>query len=141
MKGSAWAYPLANVTHLFGLVLLAGGIMAVDLRIAGAWRRLPLASLSAALTPFAIAGLALFAISGFAMFASDATALIGSPIFLIKLCVVALALANAIAFRRMSRGKLARWEGGAPATARLLAILSLILWAAAIVLGRMIAYR
>lgn len=141
MRGSAWAYPLANVAHLFGLALLAGGIMAVDARIAGAWKALPLPTLSAALTPFAIAGLVLFAASGFAMFASDAVALSGSTVFLAKLAMVGLALANALAFRRLARGRLSEWNDGAPLAARAMAVLSLCLWAAAIVLGRMIAYR
>lgn len=140
MKGSAWAYPLANVTHLLGLTLLAGGIMAVDARLLGAWKRLPLAALSDALTPLAVVGLVLFAVSGFAMFASDAGPLIGSPVFLAKLAVIGLALLNALAFRRYARGRLAGWEGGAPNPARAMAMASLALWATAIVLGRMMAY-
>jgi hypothetical protein len=140
MRGSAWAYPLANILHLFGLALLAGGIMAVDARILGAWRRLPLAALSAALTPVAVAGLVLFALSGFAMFASDAAALVASPVFLAKLGVIGLALANALAFRRTSHGRLGAWASGVPVAARAMAAASLALWTAAIILGRMIAY-
>ncbi|MDP3383095.1 MAG: hypothetical protein Q8S47_07195, partial [Phenylobacterium sp.] len=50
-RGSAVAYPVANVAHLLGLVLLVGGIGVVDLRLAGLWRGLPIAALSRALTP------------------------------------------------------------------------------------------
>ena len=35
--------------HLLGLVMLVGAIGAVDLRIVGAWRSLPIAALSRAL--------------------------------------------------------------------------------------------
>ncbi len=140
MRESAWAYPIANIAHLFGLAMLAGGIMVVDVRIIGVWRALPLAGLSAALTPIAVIGLALFAVSGFSMFASDAATLVGSWVFLTKLGVVSAGLVNAFAFRRMARGRLTEWEMKAPATARILAMLSLALWATAIGLGRLIAY-
>lgn len=140
MRESAWAYPIANIAHLFGLAMLAGGIMVVDVRIIGGWRALPLARLSAALMPLAVLGLALFAVSGFAMFASDAATLAGSWVFVTKLGVVAAGLINAFAFRRMARGRLTAWELTAPATARFLAMLSLALWATAIGLGRLIAY-
>lgn len=141
MRSSAWAYPLANVAHLFGLVLLAGGIMAVDLRIMGFWRKLPVRPLSDALTPFAITGLLIFALSGAAMFAADSRALVGNDVFLLKLWLVGLAVANAFAFRRFSRGSLDSWGRKIPFLARASAAVSLLLWSAAIICGRMIAYQ
>ena len=56
-NATPWVYPLANVLHVVGVVLLIGGIGVVDLRVAGLWRRLPLVALSRALTPIAVAGL------------------------------------------------------------------------------------
>lgn len=141
MRTSAWAYPLANVAHLFGLALLAGGIMGVDLRIIGFWRRLPVKPMSDALTPFAMVGLAIFAVSGLAMFAADAATLMKSEIFFIKFGLVVLAVANAIAFRRFSKSRLERWDRRAPLRARVSAAVSLSLWSAAIICGRMIAYQ
>lgn len=135
MRTSSWAYPAANVAHLFGLALLAGSILAVDLRLAGLWRRIPLAPLSAALTPLAVAGLVVFALSGCAMFAADADALVRSRVFGWKLAIVALATANALVFHWRAR----RGTAG-PNTMRAAALLSILLWSTAIVLGRMIAY-
>ena len=96
---SSWAYPAANVAHLLGLVLVIGGIGLVDLRLIGLFRRLPLQPLADALTPLAIAGILLLATSGSVLFAADATALAQSDTFRTKLVLIALALANAIAFR------------------------------------------
>lgn len=141
MRSSTWAYPLANVAHLFGLALFAGGIIAVDLRIMGLWRRLPVKPMSDALTPFAMAGLAIFAISGMAMFSADAVTLAKSDIFFVKLGLVALALANALAFRKLSRGKLHQWNSETPHWAQASVVASLFLWSAAIVCGRMVAYQ
>lgn len=128
---TAWAsggavYPLANVLHLFGLVLLIGSIGIVDLRLLGAWPALPLEALQRALTPLAIAGLVLLVASGSVLFAADAESLAGSSVFRWKLLLIALALANALLFRRVHR----------PA----MAAVSLVAWLSVAVLGRMIAY-
>lgn len=132
-RGSATIYPLANLAHLLGLVLLVGGIGLVDLRVAGAFRALPLAALSRALTPLAVAGLFIMAGSGAIMFASDANALAESPVFQWKLGLVALALFNAAVFRLDLASKPA-WLAHASA------LLSLGLWLAVATLGRLIAY-
>jgi hypothetical protein len=136
VRSAPWAYPLANTLHLLGLVMLVGGIGLVDLRVIGLWRGLPLAALSAALTPVAIVGLALQAASGLVLFAADGKALSGSPVFHIKLVLIALALTNALVFRL-------RWRAlpsELSAAARLSAAASLLLWLSVGTAGRLIAY-
>ncbi len=133
---AAWAggggiYPLANVVHLFGLVMLLGGIGIVDLRLLGAFPALPADALARALTPVGIAGLVVMAISGPVLFAADAQSLVASAVFGWKLAVIAAALVNAAAFRWLLR------EGPGR---RVAAVVSLSAWASVAVLGRMIAY-
>lgn len=135
---SAWAYPVANVVHVFGLILLIGGIGLVDLRILGVFPRLPLQPLSQALTPLAIAGLMLIAASGLVMFAADARAMAASDMFQRKLVLILIALANAAVFRALHRG--AGWTDRPPASARIMALASLLLWLLVAVAGRMVAY-
>ena len=136
MRESANAYPAANVLHLLGLVMLLGAIGIVDLRVAGAFRALPLRSLVAALTPVGVAGFVLLALTGPLLFAADATALVKSDIFLRKLVLIGIALANALTFRWGWR------RGDAPAGwMRAAAIVSLLLWLTVAALGRLIAYR
>ena len=134
------AYPLANVVHLLGLVMLVGGIGILDLRLAGAFRALPVAPLSRALTPIALAGLALMVPSGATMFAADATSLAVSGVFRLKLALIAVALVNAAAFRILWRARLADWDAAPPMAGRLMAGGSILLWLAIGGLGRMIAY-
>lgn len=137
-RSSAHVYPWANVLHVIGVVLLVGGIGVVDLRVAGLWRALPLEPLSRALTPFAIAGLVVQGASGLVLFAADGAALAGSGTFQIKLGLLGLALLNAAAFRlRGRRGRGNRTPGG---LLRASALLSLLLWLAIAVAGRLIAY-
>ena len=122
-RGSALVYPVANTLHLLGLVMLVGGIGVVDLRVMGLWRRLPMAELSRALTPSAVAGLLLMVASGIILFAADAAA-----------------LANAAAFRWAWNTRMMRWTDGAPRPAQAMAAASLLLWLAAGASGRWIAY-
>jgi hypothetical protein len=132
----AWVYPTANTLHLLGLVMLVGGIGVVDLRVLGLWRRLPLAELSRALTPVAMAGLMLLAATGIVLFGADGAALARSGTFHRKLVLIALALANAAAFRWLWRDPVEPL----PAGAKVMAGASLLLWLAVGTLGRWIAY-
>lgn len=139
-RGSGLVYPVANSFHLLGLVMLVGGIGVVDLRIAGLWRRLPIEALSRALTPVAITGLAVMAASGLVLFAADGRSLAGSGIFRTKLVLIALALANAAAFRWRYGHRAGGWSREAPAAARMMAMASILLWLSAGTMGRWIAY-
>ena len=135
-RGSPWVYPVANLLHLLGLILLVGAIGILDLRIAGTFPALPLVPLSRALTPLAVAGLVLMALSGPVLFAADAVALSRSATFGWKLALIAVALANALAFRLLWRNG----EAEPSATLRLMAVVSLTLWLWIAALGRLIAY-
>lgn len=139
-RGSALAYPIVNTLHLLGLVMLVGGIGIVDLRVAGLWRALPITTLSRALTPVAAAGLMLMVASGVVLFAADGAALARSDIFARKLVIIALALANAAAFRLIWRAGMPGWSAMAPGGARAMAAASLLLWLGAAASGRWIAY-
>lgn len=136
---SPLAYPLANVLHLLGLVMLVGGIGLLDLRLVGLFRALPVAPLSKALTPIAIAGIFLMVPSGLTMVAADA-AVAESATFRWKLLLIGIALANAVAFRWLWRDPIDDWDRAVPASARLMAAGSILLWLTVATFGRMIAY-
>ena len=137
---SSYAYPVANLIHLLGLVMLVGGIGLVDLRFAGLFPSLPAAALSRVLTPVAIAGLLLMVSSGFVMFAADAESMAGSTVFRRKLALIILALVNAGLFRWIWRRKIVNWDASPPPAGRIMAGISLLLWLAIAAHGRMIAY-
>ncbi|MBB4630973.1 DUF6644 family protein [Sphingosinicella soli] len=136
MRASPWAYPAANLLHLLGLVLLVGGIGFLDLRLIGAFRQIPVVALSRALTPIAVAGLVLMLLTGPLLFAADATALVRSDMFLCKMVLAAIAVANALAFRGLWR----RHAGEPTPPLKLMALTSIGLWLAVAALGRLIAY-
>jgi hypothetical protein len=143
LRTSRWVYPLVNTAHIAGLALLVGAIAPLDLRLLGAWRSVPLHLLARVLQPVAAAGLALAVAAGLALFAVSATKYAATPVFLVKLVLIAAALANAALLRRHPDWVLARVPGLAAEPGPRLkaaAAVSLGLWLAIILCGRFIAY-
>jgi hypothetical protein len=138
---AGYAYPVANVLHLFGMAFVVVPMLLLDLRLLGWGRRyFPLRPSASLLTRCAVLGAALAIASGVAMFASDANALAANPAMRIKLALLALALANAVAFRIAWTRRLSGFDRGLPGAARAQLLLSVALWLAIPVLGRWIAY-
>lgn len=141
MRGSDWAYPVANLIHLAGLVLLLGNLLLVDLRLLGLGRQFPLRPLSTTLTPLAVTGLTLMLGSGVLLFAADAAPLLGNELMQFKLVLIALGLANAALFHWRWGARLDQWDDAPPLGGRAQALLSLCCWVLAAGAGRLIAYR
>lgn len=134
LRSSTWAYPAVEVAHLLGVALLFGAIVAIDLRMLGRGTALPLAPLTAYLLPIAWAGFAAATVTGVALFATGATAYAANGLFQAKLAVLAAAGVNALVLHR---------AGGVRASAgpaRVAAVASIVLWTAAVGLGRWVAY-
>lgn len=136
-----FAYPLANVLHLFGMALIVAPMMLADLRLLGAGRsRFPLPHTVYVLGGCAIGGAALAMLSGAAMFAADATALAANPLLQVKLLLLVLASANALLFHLLWSREVVHHGRPPPPLARAQLLLSISLWLAVPVLGRLIAY-
>ena len=131
LRASSLAYPLVNAGHILGLALLVGAVIPI-LRVLGAMRGPDLAATVAFLRRTAMAGLVLAAVCGAALFAVQATDYAANLWFRATLALLILALANAALHWRLADMP--------PARARRAAALSLLLWPAVLVAGRMIAY-
>jgi hypothetical protein len=134
LRVSRWTYPLVNAGHVLGIALLIGAVAPLDLRLIGLWRHIPLASVAAVVRPVAATGLVLALATGALLFATGATEYAATRLFWFKLALVALALVN-VAF-----------HGGPgiltapPVQQRLAGALSLGLWIAVLLCGRMLGY-
>jgi hypothetical protein len=117
-----------------GQALLVGAILPLDLRLLGLWRGVDLDGLARVLRPVAAAGLALAAASGFLLFAVAARDYWATALFQVKLAMVAAAMLNAAL---LGAGRLSALS---PDRRRLAGGLSLVLWPAALVCGRLIGY-
>jgi hypothetical protein len=140
MRDSTVLYPVVNIMHLIGLVLVVGGIGLLDLRFLGAAHHVRLADLYLPLTAAAALGVGLQIGTGFPLFASDATALVGNVAFKLKMLLFVLALTNAILFRLLWSRRVADWDRDPPFLGLAQAALSLMLWVTIAALGRLIAY-
>jgi hypothetical protein len=138
-----WSYGIINLVHILGITMLFGAILLLDLRLLGAWRSIPLASISRPATTVAMTGFAVAVISGLPMLSVKSTDYIGNPFLLIKFPAIALALANVWlvhrteAWRAHGTRELMASENRRLKTG---AVLSLGFWLTAITAGRMIGY-
>jgi hypothetical protein len=134
---SLWAYPTILFLHTVGLGFLVGLNAAIDLRILGFARKVPLAPMESF---YKIMWVAFWvnALSGTALLIADATTKLANPVFYIKMSIVALAVINMVAIRRRVFGRPSPDE--IAGFARALAITSLIFWGGAITAGRLMAY-
>lgn len=136
---SGWVFPLVESSHIVSFALLVGAIAVVDVRLLGGLRHQAVAPLLRSALPVAIAGFAGAVASGALMFVASADELVANRAFVAKLALLALAGLNAAAFHAgVGREALA---AAVPTPAmRLAGAASLLLWAAVIVAGRLIAY-
>jgi hypothetical protein len=142
MRQWQWLYPIVEILHILGFVLVVGGAFFFDLRLLGRGRSLAVSGLAAHLLTWARAGFLLVAPTGFMMFTAHATEFAVNPAFRIKLILIATALLNAAAFHRWPFRSVARWDvaSGTPTWARLAGALSLVCWIGVIACGRLLAY-
>ena len=136
---SLFAYPGVLFFHTFGLAIVVGISLVVDLRLLGFATQIPLVSLRT-LFRYLWLGFWLNAVSGAMLFVADAPRKAQNPLFEIKLALVALGvMVTAFVYRHLLRAEREPRET-ARMGPRLMAIASLAIWAAAIAAGRLIAY-
>lgn len=142
LRESIWIYPALETVHVLGLALLFGTIAAFDLRVLGWTSSLSVADLWQHLKIWIWLGFAATFTSGILLFTADAAEFAINPALQIKLLLLAVAGANALYFEMYARPAAEATATGSaePFGARVSAALSLTLWLAIVVAGRMIAY-
>lgn len=142
LRSSLWLFPAVETLHILGFALLVGAIVAFDLRLLTAERDVDIEAWVRRLVPVAATGLALAMAMGALLFTSEATAFARNPLFLTKMALLVLALAN-VAWFHLGPLRLRRIVGpslGIPSLMRVSAALSLVGWLAILACGRLIAY-
>ena len=134
LRSHAWAYPALEVVHIFGIGLLLGNLVLLELRVFGLGAALPVRALARLGLSLAACGFALAAASGLLMFATQAQELLANRAFTLKMLLLLAAGCNAGVFH--GRDSLGRMDG----MARAQMFLSTLLWLAIVTCGRWIAY-
>ncbi len=139
MRESGPAFFSTLTLHAVGMGFVVGVHVATDLRILGVAPRVPL-SLMKRFFPVLWVGLVVVSVSGALLLVAYPAKALTNPVFFLKLGAVLAAL---FITRVLATGVLqdTRFDAGpTPRKARLLAALSLVLWAGAITSGRLLAY-
>jgi hypothetical protein len=148
---SEYGYPILLTLHSLGLAMLVGVLIVIDLRVLGFVRSIPLLPMKRLMMIVWIA-FAVNATSGTMLFAADAVKFASSPTFLLKLSSIAVGvvlaallskstLATNSTYEREVAPGAARITLQSPIVAKSLAALSIVIWIAAIGLGRYMAYE
>jgi hypothetical protein len=134
IRGAAWPFPVLEILHIAGLLLVFGTVLIVDLRLLGRiLSREPGWQVSGDLMRWAWPGFALQVLTGPLLFAANSRKFYGSEFFRTKIVLLVLAIAfHFVVVRRVSASVDA---GFSPWRARLAGGVSLALWAAVIVSG------
>lgn len=140
VTASRYVYPLVNAAHILALATLFGSILSLDLRLLGLFSTLPVQPFARLLPRVAASGLGLAILTGLLLFTVEALDYAANPAFLTKLAIVAVGIGHAISVHLSSAWKELLREGTIGTKLRLSAVLSLLLWMAAIVAGRLIAF-
>ena len=134
LTASVWAYPALEVVHIFGIALLVGNLVLLEIRVFGRGATLDVRALATLSLAIAGIGFSLAAASGLLMFATQAAELLTNRVFTLKMILLMLAGCNAAWFH--GRGSLDKLD----ALARWQMVLSTLIWLAVISCGRWIAY-
>jgi uncharacterized membrane protein len=134
LNGTAWTAAVLEIVHYFSMFILVGSMVILDLRVLGlVARRLDATQLAERLFAWTWVSLALNFLSGFFMFAGSATSYYRNDIFYDKVGVIVLAIAVNLVVQK----KVSAWNQlpAMPASAKLVAVLSIGLWIGAIIAG------
>ena len=142
IRQSAWLYPILEIVHITGIVLLVGPSFMFDLRLLGFSKHLPVLELAQHLLPWARRSLLLIIPSGLLLFITNAETLGYDPVFWIKMVFLVLAGLNVLVFHRYTFRSLSTQDKKSilPKAAKVTACISIIAWLIIIACGRLLAY-
>ena len=142
IQKALWLIPLLQTIHIIAIAMVLTSVLMVGLRILGFGAAATMAQTSTRYLPWLWIGLALLALTGVALIIGEPKRALPNPAFQIKMLILAVVIAAALAFQISLRRNGAFWEKDS--AARKLAgagvVVAFALWCAIAVAGRWIAY-
>ena len=141
-RESFYVYPAFLTTHVITVCMFAGLIMMMDLRLLGVGNTgSSITQVQKRLFPWQMVTMVLSMSSGLMLFYGQPMRFYPNVFFWIKMVMIALTGVNAIAFHRLTYQTVNAWDSGVvPMGSKVSGLLSIVLWSAVIVAGRLIAY-
>ncbi len=142
LRESSWLYPAVETLHILGFTVLVGASAMFDLRLLGVSPHLRVTDMAGHLLRWSRMSVLVVVPSGLLLFMTQPAEMAGSPVFRLKLALLALAALNALTFHRWTFKTVAAWDHTVrtPKLARAAALSSLVLWTGVITCGRLLAY-
>ena len=144
MRQSDIWFPLIEGTHILALSLSVGLILMLDLRLLRvSFQSVPVLRIMNSVMPWALPGFTVMFLTGALLFVAQAEKAWLNSFFQAKLILLFLLGLNALFFQKKFYPFLSQWEtsGEVPFGARVVAILSLVMWGTVIACGRLMAYE
>jgi hypothetical protein len=141
-QDTLWVVPVAQSVHILAVTVIVGSAFMIDLRILNlAGRSQNLAAVAARFTPWLWAGLGVALATGGVMVIAEPVRTLVNPAFWGKMGLLLISLASTFLFQLSLQRQAGLWETTSrSALAKSLALVSLVIWCAIVVLGRAIAY-
>jgi hypothetical protein len=142
MRQWLWLYPIVEIVHIVGFVILVGAAAMFDVRLLGWSRQVPVVDMARHHLRWSRLSLVLVVPSGILMFIAHATEMATNPAFQLKLTLIVAAALNAWLFHIGPFKSVRFWnrDVAVPGSAKVAAGLSLVLWLGVIACGRLLAY-
>ena len=143
IRQSLWLFPAIETVHLLGMAALVGTITVLDLRLLGwAMPQRRVSEVTARLLPWAWLGFGVQVVTGVLLFSSEAVKICGNPAFRLKMLLLLLAGIQALLFQTVVSRKLPTWDDrpALPVMAKVMGMISILLWLAIVTAGRFIGF-
>ncbi len=140
LRKSFWVYPLVNAGHIFGLAMIFGAILPMDLRLIGFWPGTDYRQLARILVPVAVSGVLLALVTGIALFSARPLDYAYKPLFQIKMIIIVITFFNALLLHHSQAWKTIPIGNHKSIRLQMSGIMSVVGWASVIILGRFLGY-
>jgi hypothetical protein len=134
-----WAWPTMETLHFIGLVMLMGVVLIVNLRMLGIAKNVSFASIHR-LLPWGVLGFLINVVTGIVFFITVPDQYTQNIALEYKMAVVMIAGANVLYFTVFDEAWAVGAGNDAPARAKFMASLTILLWIGIIWLGRMMPF-
>jgi hypothetical protein len=136
-----WSTVVLEIIHFFGLCLLLGALLIIDLRMIGWFKSISVKAIHS-LLPVVFIGFGLNLVSGVLFVFYDPARYLINISFQIKMVLVFLGGLNALFYYWKIHPNIGQWsqDDSFPAFAKLVAAASLLLWYGVLTCGRFIPY-
>lgn len=137
MRDTAWGFAITSVFHLFGIILLLGGVAFTSMRLFGLFMTdRPVSQVAEGLRRWTLLGLTLTLVTGAGLFSGETMRLYNSGPFWIQMNFLFIALI----FHFSLYWKVTRWDDAPPLLRGVTGFLAVTLWLGVGIAARAIGF-